>query len=304
MSSQPQEVQPNDTARTRAAGYLLVLSTALLFGTAPTLAAIAFIGGTDTIGLQVVRFSITAAVITAAAVALRLPIRVPARELLLLLGLAATTSIASVGYMTAVRFVPVAVASLTFFVFPILVAVLLHLGRLESIRPLGGLGILASFLGLVLVLGDGLSGLDPAGVLMAFVAGSSVALSFLMTRALGGRVPALTMVLYSTGLPTLMLWLALPFLDPVALPETTAGWLGAIGNGLCYAGGLIGLYGAIARLGPLPVASAINLEPLVSVAAAFLLLGQALTPIQMLGAAVVVAGIAVVQRSRARRMPG
>lgn len=306
MSLAPRKVQPNEAASARTPGldgpwlgYVFVLTTALVFGTAPTLAAVAFLGGADAFGLQVIRFTITAGVILASNLLLGHGIRVARAHRLHLLGLAATTSVASVGYMTAVLYVPVALASLTFFSFPVMVALLLHLLRLDPLDAARALGVAASFAGLVMVLGAGLSDLHPLGISLAFLAGSSVAVSFLITRSLAGAVPPLTMVLYSTGLPTLLLWLVLPLVGAVALPDTAAGWAGAIGNGLCYAAGLLGLYAAIGRLGPLPVASAINLEPLVSVAAAYLLLGQSLSPIQFAGALVVVAGIVVVQRRAA-----
>ncbi len=282
------------------AGYFFVAVTALFFGSAPTFAKLAFDAGTDPLSLQVFRFAITASLTLAAIGLAQHRPRIHRGQIVRLCLLAACTALSSYCYMTAVRYIPVAVASLTFFTFPLVVGPLAHVLKLDELTRRKSLAIVVGFAGLCMVLGANI-GLDPYGIALAFVAGLSVAVSFVVSRPLTQTLPPLTITGFATGVPCLI-YLAVGLADDaVHFPESLCGALGVIGNSLCFAVGLACLYASIARLGALRTAVLINLEPLVSVAAAFILLGQSITPLQMVGALVVVGGIVLMQSDRANR---
>ena len=71
-----------------------------------------------------------------------------------------------------------------------------------------------------------------------------------------------------------------------------------VANSLCHAIGLTCCYAAIARLGPTRTAVMMNVEPLISVLAAYLILGQAITIVQSLGIIGVVSGIVLMSYTR------
>ena len=281
-------------------GLVLLCVTALFFGSAPTFARLAFDGGTDAVSLQVFRFAITGtATFAAAALTRHLP-RLARGQLVRLCLLALCTALSSYCYMTAVRYIPVAVASLTFFTFPLIVAPLSHFLRLDLLTMRKGVASVVAFAGLCLVLGVDLD-LDWYGVALAFLAGVSVAASFVISRPLTQTLPALTITAFATGLPCLISIAAGLAADAIVFPPTLTGTLGVIANSLCFAIGLACLYAALARLGPLRTAVLINIEPLVSIAAAFVVLGQAISPVQMAGALIVVCGICLMQSGRPAR---
>ena len=85
----------------------------------------------------------------------------------------------------------------------------------------------------------------------------------------------------------------------IDLPVDTRGWVGVAGNAVAYTVGLSCLFEAIRRLGAVRTAIAGNLEPVISVALAAAVLGEALSAIQLAGGGVVLAGIALAQRDRA-----
>jgi drug/metabolite transporter (DMT)-like permease len=82
------------------------------------------------------------------------------------------------------------------------------------------------------------------------------------------------------------------------LPTDQTGWIALGGTTLCYMCAAIGLYSAIALLGPVKAALMLNIEPIYSMLFGFLLLGQSLTPVQILGAACVVAAITLGRANR------
>ncbi|MDA0340146.1 MAG: DMT family transporter [Proteobacteria bacterium] len=271
-------------------GFILLGVTALFFGAAPTFAKLAFDGGIDALSLQVFRFAITfAAVLLMVLVNRHLP-RIKRRQLPRLLLLAICTAVSSFCYMTAVRHVSVAVASLTFFTFPLVVGLLSHFLGTDRLGWRKSLAIVVAFTGLCLVLGGDLE-LNWRGVSLAFIAGSTVAASFVLSRPLTRELPSLTITAFATGVPCILYLIVGMTTAALTFPDTTAGMIGVLGNALCYAIGLVCLYGSIARLGALRTAILINAEPLVSVAAAFLILGQTIGLLQMAGALIVILGI-------------
>lgn len=280
-------------------GYLLLGITAVFFGTAPSFAKLAFDGGIDALSLQVFRFTITFAAVLALVLALRHLPRVERRHLPRLLMLTLCTAISSYCYMTAVGHVSVAVASLTFFTFPLIVGPLSHLLGFDRLSPRKLLAIIVAFAGLCMVLGGDLE-LNWLGVSLAFGAGCAVAVSFVVSRPLTQALPSLTITAFATGIPCALYLVYAVTRSDLAFPNTTLGGIGVFGNALCYAVGLVCLYGSIARLGALRTAIMINAEPLISVGAAFLILGQAIGALQMAGAAIVVLGILLVTTDRGR----
>jgi drug/metabolite transporter (DMT)-like permease len=70
-----------------------------------------------------------------------------------------------------------------------------------------------------------------------------------------------------------------------------------VGAAIAYVIALTALYATIARLGSVRSAAISNLEPLITIIIAFLLLGERLTPSQMLGGSLII-GALFFSRSR------
>ena len=294
---------PASTGESLATGYLLIALVAVFFGIAPSFGKLAFDGGAGPITLQLGRFILAVGVIWIIVRMRGLARPVPRRSWGLLAALITTTALASFGYMTSVSLIPVPMASLTFFAFPLMVGPLSHLVGHERMTPLRLVALALGFAGLSLLLGADLKDADPLGVAMAFGAGTCVAISFLLTRQLSGSLrPLHITAIVTTG--CLVIFAVATAVDGLRLPTGHLAWLGFMVNVLCYVVGLSSLYGAIALLGSVRVAVVGNMEPVVSVVTAALLLGQVLGPWQMLGALVVFGGIVLMQVERIRRPKG
>jgi drug/metabolite transporter (DMT)-like permease len=75
------------------------------------------------------------------------------------------------------------------------------------------------------------------------------------------------------------------------LPASDAAWTGLAGLTLGYALGITGLFLLLPRLGAVQTSIVLNLEPVAVAAIAWAALGEALTPLQIVGAVVVVATV-------------
>lgn len=160
------------------------------------------------------------------------------------------------------------------------------LGTALSLRrvavALAGIGGVA-----LLVLGPQ-AGLDPIGVIAALVGAVSMAAGTVLTRLWRPAVPALSFTawqLSAGGVLLVPLALALEPALPVPSALNLAGflWLGLIGAALTY----FLWFRGIERLGPETVTGLGFLSPLTAVVLGWALLGQALSPMQALGAAIV-----------------
>lgn len=300
----PPPVPPPPTATNSGgalAGLGFIVVTALFFGSGPTLARLAFDGGTGVLTLQIARFAL-------AAVGLWLLLAVTGRvrwiprgRTALVAALVLLSTGASFGYMTSVRSIPVPVASLVFFTFPLMVGPLAHLLGDERLTVRRVAALVVGFAGIALVLGGGMAHAAPVGLALAFGGGCCVAVSFQVSRRLTRDIAPMQLTATVAAGSAVLCVLALGVHGGIELPETAGGWVGVLGNATSYAVGLTCLFASISRLGAVRTAIAINLEPVVSVALASAVLGETLSGAQLAGAAVVLGGIALAQSSRATK---
>ncbi|WP_127558722.1 EamA family transporter [Saccharospirillum alexandrii] len=217
-------------------------------------------------------------------------------------------------YFGAVSRIPVAIALLIEFLGPVLVLLWVSLVRRQPVAGSAILGVALAVLGLagLLEVWEGLV-LDPLGLLLAAGAAVGQASFFLLSDAAQDDVEPLALI--SIGGVVAFLSLSL-IAQPWALPWsilagdiTIAGmqtsamvsvvWLGLIATALAYVTGVA----AIRRLSA-PVAGGVAyLEVVTAIVLAWLLLGEALSAVQLMGALVVIAGAFLAQRATPTESP-
>ena len=209
-------------------------------------------------------------------------------------------------YFNAVAYLSVAVALLLEYSGILLVIGWLWLTRGQRPRTLTIAGAVTALAGLAFVL-DLVSDhhLDPVGIAWAVSAAVGLAVYYVMSAKTDAALPPLVFAWFGLAVAGVALLVAdivgmLPVRAPratVILANTRMSWivpmlcLSVVAAAIAYAAGIAG----VRRLGA-KVASFVGLtEVLFAVVAAWWLLGQALTVLQVLGGAVVVAGIALVR---------
>lgn len=184
---------------------------------------------------------------------------------------------------------------------PIFTAILAHVSGEEHFRRQTLWGFLVAFTGVVLVVCNGtfVLKLNPRGDLLALCAAACwSAYSVLMRRAGQGLDPILatrrTLFWGAVTAVPLVLAEGAPFpTAPLAAPVVFGNFLflGLIGSGLCYV-----LWNkAFLLLGVVSTNNFIYLTPFVTIVTARLFLNEPISPLALLGAALITAGVAVSQ---------
>jgi len=198
---------------------------------------------------------------------------------------------------------------------PIYTALFARLFRVDDLRPLQAVGILAAFGGVaLLVLGGGgefaLSGRALWGDLLTLVASVSYGASVVVAQPLVRRYGALPVMTVAMAAGTLIMapWCLGPALAQDWRHLSTTAWL-QLAYGAVPAGALAYFtwYAVIGRLGSVRVAAYNYLIPVGGVALAVGFLGENLTDLHLLGATVILAGVALTRwgggSRRGKRLP-
>lgn len=192
---------------------------------------------------------------------------------------------------------------------PIFTAVLAHAAGVERFRRQTLWGFLAAFTGVVLVVCNGtfVLKLNPRGDLLALGAAACwAAYSVLMRRAGRGLDPLLvtrrTLFWGAVTAAPLVLLEGAPFpAAPLASPVIFGNFLflGLIGSGLCYV-----LWNKAFRLlGVVATNNFIYLNPFVTIVTARLFLDEPISPLAVVGAGLITAGVAVSQYTPKKAAP-
>jgi drug/metabolite transporter (DMT)-like permease len=198
----------------------------------------------------------------------------------------------------AIELMPVPIAILTYFVYPLLTGLIGAATRLDTLTWRGALAAVVAFAGLALMLGAHPGGLALAGVIAALGASLFRTTTLVLTRSLlagcDARLITWCSLISSTALFALFALLTGTW-NP---PQTVFGWAVVAGIGVGTTVALLGVFLSTMRIGPFRTALFMNLEPLLTTIGAALLLGEVITPLQTLGGAVMIAALVVFQLRR------
>ena len=177
---------------------------------------------------------------------------------------------------------------LIFFLFPLFTSLIVATfgwGQLTRATMIAGL---VAFGGLALALGVTWSGLELIGVVFGLIAAFGLAVvSVVSSRVMkNSDHRQVTLYLVATAAVTFAV-LALAR-GEFLLPQTTTGWWAFVGTNILFAAAMIGFFLGISMIGPVKTTLFSYLEPLATIGAAFMLLGQRLETMQLLGALVVI----------------
>ncbi len=289
-------------------GALLAASAAMMWGTSGSFTRKLLLAGITPLTLVESR-SLVAVVGMGLflLVAGRSRLRVARRDVPLLVLFGLSVAVVTYAYFLAVKLLPVAIAVMVQYTGPTMIALYTALAtrRLPAPRiwlalalTLAGVGLLAGIGGL----GGRASSLNPLGLLVALGSAVAMALYILVGERLGKRVHPQTSVFYGFGI-ALLVWLVLqpPWSFQTAALAPSA-WPLVLGVGVL--GTLIpfGLFlTAIRRLDATRAAIISTLEPVTAAAVAWAWLGEGLDAWQVLGGALVLVGVTVVQLRASRR---
>ena len=291
----------------RSTGTLLCVGSAAAFGAMAVLGKLAYDEGATVGTLLAVRFALAAVMFWGLVIAggeLRELRTLARRDVVIALGLGAFGYAAQAGcFFAALDRVDASLLSLMLYTFPAMVAVAaIALGRERADARRFAALALAS-VGLVLVLANAKAGaLDPLGATLALGAALIYTTYILVSQGVAGRVsPTQLSALVCSGAAVTLAAGSLLLGDLRPGEVTLAGWGWLAGISLVSTVAAVSLFFAgLKRVGPTTASVLSTVEPVVTVVLAFLVFGELLGALQLLGGGLVIAAVLVLARQHPR----
>lgn len=287
-------------------GLWLALASAAAYGTNIVSAQLAGQAGLSGALLVFYRVFLMLALVAVAALLTRASLAVaPGRRAGMLVFGIASAAVGS-AYLSSVAYVPVSVAAVLFYTYPVLIVLAEPVLTREPFRADRFVLALTAFLGVAMVVGPDLHGLDPRGLVLALLASVAAATQFFAASALA-PVPMLPKLFWShvIVLPVTLAILAVTggLLPPSALLLAPAAVVVTVGG---YLVGFLLQIAALSRISPGRAGLAFCAEPVFAMLIATVWLQERLGPLQYAGCGLVVATLmtnVILEQYRRRPQP-
>jgi len=287
-------------------GVALVFLSALGFGLLPIFAIFAYREGANVITLLFLRFTLAALFLFAYLGVKRQSFAVSHRQLALLFVLGGILySAQSSLYFSSLRYISASLTALLLYTYPLFVAILASVVDKEKLTRDNMLATALAMTGLVFVLGASPTAVDITGVLLALTA----AVVYSAYLVLGTRVvKELSPIVTSAFVAS---WASLSMLiagtagGSLNFALSATAWLALAGIVLfATIMAMLTLFRGLELIGPTRASILSMVEPLITFAFSAVLFADRLTALQLAGGAAVMAGAALVIKSRAKEEPG
>ena len=295
----------------RSPGSVLILLSAAAFGAMAVFGKLAYDAGATVGTTLTTRFVLAALVSWVVLLATRTGLAglrsLRRRDLVIAFALGAVGYAAQAGsYFAALEHIDASLLALVLYTYPAIVAVVaVAIGRERlDARQLVALALTLGGLALV-VGGAGTGALHPVGVALAVVAALIYTGYILLSEPVSGRMaPQVLSAVVCTGAAVTLTAgsAALGELRPADVSAAGWGWLA----GLAVISTVIAIalfFAGLRRVGPTTASILSTFEPVVTVTLAMLVFGEVLSPVQVLGGALVLSGVLALHVRIARRVP-
>ena len=279
-------------------GILYILASAICFGSMAIFARMAYASGVDVPTLLLLRF--TTAAVLMWMILLGKGMKLPRGK-----GMVMLVAMGAVGYagqafsyFTALTFASAGLVALLLYTYPAIVAIL---SRLVFKHPLTRIQIIAvaiSLAGSVLVIGKAGDG-KPLGIFFGLLAAFIYSIYILA----GSRFPkdvtptASTTVIASSAAVTYAVVVAFKGFHP---PMTGTGWVAVLAiSVICTVLAILFFFEGLERVGPVRASVFSTIEPVFTVLLAAAVLGESITPVRVLGGALIVGAVILLARESA-----
>jgi drug/metabolite transporter (DMT)-like permease len=271
---------------------------ATAFGITDVLSKVVFAAGTDVLTLALFRGFVGLAIMF---VYLRLgppPLPQTSSTRWIQLGLGVLFAGIIFGIFKALELVPVSIAILTYFAYPLLTGIAGAIFGIDKLTWRGAAAALAALFGLVLMIRAHPQDIAIAGIAFGLFAAFCRVAVLLIARAKLNDADARLTTWNSLVSSTIIFSIAALVTMNWHNPQTTIGWAAIITVSICTAIATLTIFMSTTRIGPFRTALIMNLEPLLATILSAPLLGEVITPIQALGGAIMLAALVAFQLRR------
>jgi drug/metabolite transporter (DMT)-like permease len=203
----------------------------------------------------------------------------------------------ALGFLGAVAFIDVSLAALIFYFHPFLVAVVGHFRGDMAMSPIRTVCIGTAITGLALVFGVTFTTLSPLGIGLSLVGMIAITVLIFVVADVSkavGPIPAnFYMTLWSSLylLPIVVVGPWLGWVDEMALPTSSKGWIAVLGAGVTTTTGYVLFFVGARIIGTTRAVIWTVTEPIFAIFLAIILVNEWLTPWQWLGVVLVIASL-------------
>jgi drug/metabolite transporter (DMT)-like permease len=284
-----------------ATAFATLLLIALMMGANHVAARLAFNHGVDVATAVSFRSAVTALVVGAILLAQQVPLRLLPRHRRALPAMGLLIGVQSLCLYSAVARLPVALALLAFNTYPLWTALwarLVYRHRAEA-RVLRAMPVMLLGLALALDVFGAASGLGAAGqwgrigagVAFALAAAATFGLALVLTQHEAGGLDGRVRTFSTMAIVAMMALAGVAAQGGFHFPQATPGWWGLAALTLLYGTAFTIMFTVLPRLGVVGNSAIMNVEPVFALVLAWALLGQAIAPVQVAGALLVVATV-------------
>ena len=281
--------------------FATLLLIALMMGANHVAARIAFNNGVDVATAVVFRSAVTALVVVAILGMQQVQLRFTARHKRMLPAIGLLIGIQSLCLYSSVARLPVALALLAFNTYPLwtaLWAAVLYRQRPERALVVA-MPIILIGLALALDVFGAASGLGAqgqwarigAGVAFALAAAATFGLALVLTQHEAGDIDGRVRTATTMAMAGLVALVTVGLQGGFHLPAAPAGWGGLAALTFLYGTAFTIMFTVLPRLGVVGNSAIMNVEPVFALVLAWLILGQAIAPVQIAGALLVVGAV-------------
>jgi len=282
-------------------GFATLVVVALVMAANHVAARLAFDSGADVMTAVAVRSGATGVATALILLAQRVPLTLNARQWRALLAIGLLIGVQSIWLYSAVARLPVALALLAFNTYPLCTALWARVLLRQRLQRRLLVAMMVLLVGLALALdvlgassGLGMSGQwQRMGVGVAFALAASLifSLALVLTQHGAGDVDGRLRTCVSMAVAGVVALVVVGARGGFHWPGTPAGWCGLALLTLLYGTGITILLTVLPRLGVVGNTAIMNVEPVFALVLAWFILGQAIAPMQVLGALIVVSAV-------------
>jgi drug/metabolite transporter (DMT)-like permease len=275
---------------------LYILFSASAFGALAIFARFAYAAGVDVMTLLFLRFGLAALVFIGLAVARRQSFP-RGRELLIVTGMGALGYAGqSFCYFSALRYISPGLVALLLYSYPAIVTVLAAVFLHEKLRATKLVALALALGGLAVTIGK-VGEVNLLGVALAIGAALIYSVYILVgTRVLSRVSPAQVSTIVCGA--AAVVFGAFVAARGATWPHSTGGWLAVAAVALVSTViPILCFFAGLARIGPVNAAMLSTLEPVVTIALAWLAFGEAMTPLRLLGGVMILVAVVVLART-------
>jgi len=200
-------------------------------------------------------------------------------------------SVMSLGYLGSVKYIPVSLSVLLFFTFPFWVLIINYIIDREIPKLHKLFAFIVAFFGLALSLGPTWEVLDLLGIVLV-LCGSVASAGYIVAGSKAVHLIATPVLLfYSNTLAVILVGAVMLYSETFSISHTILGWTGIGAVCLLFTIGQFFLFTGTKHTGSAQASLILNVEPLISIGAAIILLGEQLAMPQYIGVAVVITAL-------------